>query len=260
MSPPSPPGSLQRAISPAKLSSAADPSNRIDFQYTPTEISISHNAEGISDPIGGEKKQGFSGALQSVYSMGSSRLILSPLTFTGRGCDQVVEKLLQWVQPVSKDTSTAAGGTVGAGEHERLVFEWGNSTSGFNYAVQLMRFDCTYTRFTSDGVPVRAEVRNLTMHILGKSPHLPATPPPVTTAPPGRVESPQQRPSGRAVANNGSTPGAGNGTGTGSALGDRSGGSSPQTATRPDGPRGTAAEDPIRQMTAGLNRPVGGAW
>ncbi|WP_435241626.1 hypothetical protein [Streptomyces cucumeris] len=260
MSPLSPRGSLQRAVSKARLSSAVDRSQFIELQYNPTEISISHNAEGISDPIGGEKKQGFSGALQSVYSLGSSRLILSLLTFAGRECGEVVEKLLAWVQPLSKDTSGAPDGTVGAGEHERLTFEWGNSTAGFNYAVQLMRFDCTYTRFTGDGIPIRAEVRNLTMHILGKSPHSPGVPLPVATTRAGGAGSPRPA-AGRTVANTpGPAPGTARGPADGGRADDRAGGRPPLTVATPEGSRGAAAEDPLRRMTAGLNRPVGGSW
>ncbi|MEU9979184.1 hypothetical protein [Streptomyces sp. NPDC051014] len=149
--------STVRAFSRAKLSG---PNGTVDFEYNPTEISISHNAEGYSEPV---KKDGNEGRsmMEALATRGSTRLILAPLTFTGSRCLPSVEMLISWVTPY---TSTENGKKP---KRYTLSFEWGSVGSGFHYAVELMRFDCTYSRFTRDGSPIRAEVRNLTLHVLG---------------------------------------------------------------------------------------------
>ncbi|MEU9255929.1 hypothetical protein AB0D66_29320 [Streptomyces sp. NPDC048270] len=146
--------SITRPVTKAVLTG---PSGRIDFQYNPTEISISHNAEGFSDPIG-KKEPDDRSVLSGLATRGSTRLILSTLTFTGSQCQTNVARLMKWVKPSQPQQD-------GKPQRERLQFQWGSAGSGFLYEAELMRFDCTYTRFTSTGQPIRVEIRNLTLHV-----------------------------------------------------------------------------------------------
>jgi hypothetical protein len=158
--------SITRAVSKAKLTGA---SGRIEFQYNPTEISISHNAEGYSDPIG-KKEADDRSLLHGLATRGATRIILSSLTFTGDNCQSIVDTLMTWVTQFQPPSSREQGQLeTPKPRRERLQFEWGPVGSGFHYTVELMRFDCTYTRFTRDGRPIRAEVRNLTLHVVGSN-------------------------------------------------------------------------------------------
>ncbi|MBK3583254.1 hypothetical protein JHN49_05805 [Streptomyces sp. MBT57] len=150
---------MVRKISKARLKgSKGFEADVIEFQYNPTEISLSHNAEGHADPINKGDNEGRS-IIENLATRGSTRLILSSLTFTGDRCQSIVDTLVRWVMPVQIDANQKP-------RREQLTFEWGVKGAGFHYAVELMRFDCTFTRFTRTGVPIRAEIRNLTLHVL----------------------------------------------------------------------------------------------
>lgn len=149
----------------AQLIHATD-GQSIVFHYNPTEIGISHDADGSSTYVHPDAKAASTAAaLSALYSLGSTRLALPNLVFTGAGCRDIVMRLLKWVTPVT------GGRSVSMGQRPPLRFVWGNPTSGFDLDVELMRFDCTYTRFTGQGVPIRAEVRHLTLHIVQRNPN-----------------------------------------------------------------------------------------
>ncbi|MFD5574642.1 CIS tube protein [Streptomyces cadmiisoli] len=165
--------SLQRNVSRAVLRSLTG--DEFPFEYNPTEITISHNDEGLADPVGRDGRKDDHSIVSSIATRGSTRLVMSTLTFTGEDIQHKIELLLEWV---TEDTVTRSDGTKEKGKRERLRFQWGTRGSGFDYEVELMRFDCTYTRFARGGRPVRAEVRNLTLHVLS---HTGATPTPAGT-------------------------------------------------------------------------------
>ncbi|MFJ1912739.1 hypothetical protein ACIOGX_12485 [Streptomyces sp. NPDC088147] len=151
-------GSLQRVVTRAQLRSRHE---TVVFQFNPTEISISHNAEGLADPIGPQDKEDARAFVHSIATRGSTRLVVSSLVFTGERCQTIVATLMDWV------AERPPPGGKGKGRREPLRFEWGAADRGFDYSVELMRFDCTYTRFSRGGRPIRAELRNLTLHVLG---------------------------------------------------------------------------------------------
>ncbi|MFC8956507.1 hypothetical protein ACFT8P_28360 [Streptomyces sp. NPDC057101] len=143
--------SLDRVVPRAKLIGF---SQTIEFQYNPTEINLSHNAEGYADPVSKGDNESRN-ILAHLATRGSTRLILSSLTFTGDRCQPTVDTLIKWVTPLGQTP-----------RREQLEFVWGAVGAGFHYKVELMRFDCTFSRFTRTGRPIRAEIRNLTLHIL----------------------------------------------------------------------------------------------
>lgn len=155
-----PAGSLQRKVTKAVLRGANG--GQLEFEYNPTEISISHNDEGLSDSMG-ESKGDARSIVSSIATRGATRLVMSSLTFTGEGVQDKVALLLTWVV---EDTVKQADGALQKGRRERLRFQWGSKGIGFDYEVELMRFDCTYTRFARNGLPIRVEIRNLTLHVL----------------------------------------------------------------------------------------------
>jgi hypothetical protein len=148
---------LARNVTKARLSSAEG--SPLVFEFNPSEISISHNAEGLADPVGTSKGGKSSWQSAITHSYGSTRLVMSTITFSGNDCKSVVVKLMKWVEKPPK-----RGGI--EGQRVKLKFEWGSVGRGFLYKVELVRFDCTYTRFTRDGRPIRAEIRNMTLHVL----------------------------------------------------------------------------------------------
>ncbi|MEV7251166.1 hypothetical protein [Streptomyces cyaneofuscatus] len=174
-------GALQRNVTKALLRSEEQPDKIFTFEYNPTEISLSHNAEGLSDPMGGEKTQDTRFIVSTITSRGSTRLVMSPLTFTGEHIPRI-GLLLDWV---TEHTHKRSDGAMEMGRRERLRFQWGSKGTGFDYQVELMRFDCTYTRFARNGRPIRAEIRNLTLHVLAHTdgPTSVGGAPPALTAP-----------------------------------------------------------------------------
>ncbi|MFF4983949.1 hypothetical protein ACFY3O_28380 [Streptomyces sp. NPDC001046] len=162
-------GSLQRNVTKGVLRDGKG--KDFTFEYNPTEISLSHNAEGLTDPVGQDSKHDHS-LVAAMVTRGSTRLIMSTLVLTGTDIRSRVELLLEWVV---ERTQQRPEGTTVPGERERLTFQWGTTGTGLDYTVELMRFDCTYTRFTRDGLPIRAEIHNLTLHVLGKADATPAT-------------------------------------------------------------------------------------
>jgi hypothetical protein len=147
------------------------------FDYNPTEIGIAHDADIGTMYVRPDKPTSSTGAaLTAFQSLGSTRLQFSQLIFVGRKCRDEVEKLRKWVQPSvpAKSAATSSvltkggGGADGKPQLTRppLQFIWGTKGDGFDFKVELMRFDCSYTRFSEQGVPIRAEVRNLTLHIV----------------------------------------------------------------------------------------------
>ncbi|MFI8221224.1 hypothetical protein [Streptomyces sp. NPDC085932] len=152
---------LQRNVSKAVLRDATG--GEFTFEYNPTEISLSHNAEGLSDPVGHDTKKDDHSIVSSIATRGSTRLVMATLTFTGWDIQQKIDLLLEWVQ---EQSANRQDGTTEQGKRPRLRFRWGAKGAGFDYEVELMRFDCTYTRFSRNGRPIRAEVRNLTLHVL----------------------------------------------------------------------------------------------
>ncbi|MFD4577394.1 hypothetical protein ACFWNK_08395 [Streptomyces sp. NPDC058417] len=163
-----PAGSLQRNVARGALRDGRG--TEFAFEYNPSEISLSHNAEGLADPIGKDNKHDHS-LMAAMVTRGSTRLVMSTLVLTGTDIRSRVDLLLEWVV---ERTQQRPEGTAVPGERERLTFRWGAAGTGLDYTVELMRFDCTYTRFTRDGVPIRAEVRNLTLHVLGRADAAPA--------------------------------------------------------------------------------------
>ncbi|MFF7738343.1 MULTISPECIES: hypothetical protein [unclassified Streptomyces] len=160
--------SLQRNVAKGVLQDGKG--RDFTFEYNPAEISLSHNAEGLTDPVGQDSKRDHS-LVAAMVTRGSTRLIMSTLVLTGTDIGSRVELLLEWVV---ERTQQRPEGTAVPGERERLTFRWGTAGTGLDYTVELMRFDCTYTRFTRDGLPIRAEIRNLTLHVLGRADAAPA--------------------------------------------------------------------------------------
>ncbi|MEU8934289.1 hypothetical protein AB0D30_30940 [Streptomyces sp. NPDC048409] len=178
----------------------------VRFDYNPTEIGLVHDADASITYHRTDSPTGSSGANVNLsQSTGSTRLQFSQLIFVGRQCREKVDLLCAWVLPnlLIRDrasatraanpasstssravnppsaTSTRAANPVssvlaGAAppalpqtkKRPPLKFEWGAAHNGFDFEVELMRFDCSYTRFSPAGMPVRAEVRNLTLHLV----------------------------------------------------------------------------------------------
>ncbi|MFF4934825.1 hypothetical protein ACFY2H_39115 [Streptomyces griseofuscus] len=146
----------------------------VRFDYNPAEIGLAHDADAGAMYVRPDKPGASSGAgLSAFLSVGSTRLHFSQLIFVGQGCRDKVDLLCDWVLPNVPLTSAhsvvlGADGVEAKPQMKRppLRFEWGPAKDGFNIEVELMRFDCSYTRFSATGTPVRAEVRNLTLHLV----------------------------------------------------------------------------------------------
>ncbi|MFJ5646116.1 hypothetical protein [Streptomyces sp. NPDC093223] len=157
----------------ARLVNLLNPREIVEFDYNPVEIGLAHDAEPGAMYVNRDKAIASSGAsLSALMSIGSTRLHFSQLLFTGIGCRQVVELLKSWVVPnLQVKQAPSAVGADGKPESKRppLRFEWGAQTIGFYEEVELVRFDCSFTRFSAQAAPIRAEIRNLTLHLVKHS-------------------------------------------------------------------------------------------
>lgn len=169
----------------ARLVNLLNQQEVVVFDYNPTEIGLAHDAEPGAMYVNRDRANASTGASLSAFmSVGSTRLHFSQLLFVGNDCRQVVDLLKTWVIPnLEVKQGSAAGSTTLAGvgggmpsataadsrpESKRppLRFEWGTQTNGFYEEVELVRFDCSFTRFSAEAAPIRAEIRGLTLHLV----------------------------------------------------------------------------------------------
>ncbi|MFQ3561106.1 hypothetical protein QZN11_30555 [Streptomyces gramineus] len=154
----------------ARLVNLLDKREVVEFHYNPTEIGLAHDAEPGAMYVNRDKANASTGASLSAFmSVGSTRLHFSQLLFVGVGCRQVVELLKTWVVPnleVRQGPSATAADGKPESKRPPLLFEWGTQANGFYEEVELVRFDCSFTRFSTEAAPIRAEIRNLTLHLV----------------------------------------------------------------------------------------------
>jgi phage tail-like protein len=137
------------AVSKAALT---DGSDTVAFHFNPEKISVSHSAkleEITTDrPSAEHETRGRDfGYEDSLKEIGPTTIGLSGATFDGPGVVTACEQLLRWTNAVKPTGAT----------HPKLpllTFSWGS----FKWDVRLMSADISYTRFSTQGTPIRAQV------------------------------------------------------------------------------------------------------
>jgi phage tail-like protein len=134
------------AVSAASLSQGTEAMVR--FTFSPEKITISHTAKGEEVPAATGKTSTMVTYEESLKAQGETIIGLSGLTFDGEDVKGNCEQLLTWTNgvPIRADESATLALPL-------LTFVWGSS----QWDVKLRSADITYTRFSSAGLPIRAE-------------------------------------------------------------------------------------------------------
>jgi nucleoid-associated protein YgaU len=126
------------------------------FDFNPNEITISRRSQGGSIPT-----PGAGGATQPTQTVKGATIDISELIFEGYDTKARCDTLLTWMSPDAGflgQLLSAINGTNLKTQPPELTFQWGPPMIGFMYTVTLASVKCTYTRFTSAGIPIRAKV------------------------------------------------------------------------------------------------------
>jgi phage tail-like protein len=135
------------SLAKASLSYQDEP--KLTFRYNPTHLRISQQAaiEKLGDNVQMTPEE-------LIKSQGVKTFEIGSVPFTGTGVEQVADRLLGWLEPMLTSTS-------GKGKNQQLVAEpkvLTFSMGTINLQVVLTKVDVDYTRFTPEGVPIRASV------------------------------------------------------------------------------------------------------
>lgn len=137
----------------------------VPFDFNPSEISMSRNGMykhklrlRADDP-----KTGSGPVWKDIPT---STISISKLTFDGLNTKIFCDTMLVWMSPSTGgligQAAAALFGTSLNYDPPTLTFQWGPPMLGFMYDVKLTSCMVKYVRFTTAGIPVRAEV-NLRM-------------------------------------------------------------------------------------------------
>lgn len=128
---------------------------RIPFDYNPEKITIGHSHTG--------SKAAGSSQAEQITALGFVEIALSKIVFAGPDTKKYCDSLIIWSYPVEKDTGKPVAGTDGSDSSTattvpvNLTLSWSLS-SQLDWPLHLRKVDISYTRFSSDGNPIRAEV------------------------------------------------------------------------------------------------------
>jgi phage tail-like protein len=140
------PGSTPATPSVATASLSQGTSPTVTFPFSPEKISLSHSAkleEITTDKSATATELTYEDALKGI---GPTTIGLSGLTFDGEKVKTGCEQLLKWTNAVTPQGSKVP-------ELPLLTFKWGSIV----WDVKLTSADITYTRFSANGVPTRAQ-------------------------------------------------------------------------------------------------------
>ena len=152
---------LAGARVPAMLR-CTDPANFgvVIFDFNPEAITMARQGQYGSRATPGAT----SGSSSSCYAQNvkNSKITLKQVTFEGMTTKLRCDTLLGWMSPGSVPNIVgmvaAIAGLNLTAEPPVLTFQWGPPMIGFMYSVIMTSCTVTYTRFTSAGIPVRAQI------------------------------------------------------------------------------------------------------
>jgi nucleoid-associated protein YgaU len=146
------------------------------FDFNPTQISLSRTAVTNDKPspkTGGSKR-----TTQKVKPM---TIGVNKVVFEGLDTKLRCDTLLTWTNPSAGFLGQVLSAAMRKNlktQPPELTFQWGPPMVGFMYTVTLQSVTINHTRFTSAGIPVRAEVTlkmNEVPSLLGTLPQNPTS-------------------------------------------------------------------------------------
>jgi nucleoid-associated protein YgaU len=145
------------------------------FDFNPSQISMARVGVTSVKP---NPQNGGRPATQKVKPM---TIKVSKVTFEGWDTKLRADTLLTWTNPAAGFLGQVLSAVKGKNlktQPPELTFQWGPPLIGFMYTVTLQNVTVNYTRFTSAGIPIRAEI-SLTMNempsLLGTLPQNPTS-------------------------------------------------------------------------------------
>lgn len=130
-----------------ETASLSQDATSVTFHIAPEKISVSHSAklqEITTDKTAKSAEMSYEDTLKAI---GPTTIGLSGITLDGPGVKSDCEQLLTWTNAKPPTGSKHP-------ELPLLTFTWGLS----KWDVKLMSAEITYTRFSTQGVPIRAQV------------------------------------------------------------------------------------------------------
>ncbi|WP_018681095.1 LysM peptidoglycan-binding domain-containing protein [Actinokineospora enzanensis] len=153
---------LAGARVPASLRCTSVPNiGFVPFDFNPDEITMSRMGRTgvMASPGGGQGSTG--SARQPTKQVKGASIGLSKVIFEGMTTKLRCDTLLGWMSPDAGFLGQLLPVVTGQNlktEPPELTFQWGPPMVGFMYTVKLTKCSIRYTRFTSAGIPVRAEL------------------------------------------------------------------------------------------------------
>lgn len=158
------------------------------FDFHPNDITMSRQAQMGFRPSASANGPSPGGASASIFQGAQGSMInINNAILTGMTTKPRVDTLLDWMSPgggmlgalIGAAISAATGGKVNLlASLPTVTFSYGPPEMGFLYQTQVCGVQVKYTRFTSEGIPVRALV-NLTLReqpsLLGSLPTNPTS-------------------------------------------------------------------------------------
>jgi hypothetical protein len=146
------------------------------FDFNPSQISMSR--VGVTSVKPSPGSNGGSSTTQKVKPM---TMKVNKVVFEGWDTKLRCDTLLTWTNPAAGFLGQVLSAAMGKNlktQPPELTFQWGPPLIGFMYTVTLQNVTINYNRFTSAGIPIRAEV-SLTMNevpsLLGTLPQNPTS-------------------------------------------------------------------------------------
>lgn len=127
------------------------------FDFNPSKITMSRSSQqsrGVPTP-------GVGGARTPTQTVKGAKIDIKDLKFEGYDTKARCDTLLTWMSPDAGFLGQLLSAITGKNlktQPPELTFQWGPPMIGFMYTVTLASVSCAYTRFTSAGIPIRAEV------------------------------------------------------------------------------------------------------
>jgi nucleoid-associated protein YgaU len=138
----------------------------VPFDFNPSEISMSRSASYKHKVQVRPEKPKDPGSLPAWQDIRTSTISISKLIFDGLNTKVFCDTMLVWMSPTTGgligEAVAALFGSSLSYDPPTLTFQWGPPMLGFMYNVKLTSCKVKYMRFTTAGIPIRAEV-NLTM-------------------------------------------------------------------------------------------------
>ncbi len=138
------------------------------FDFHPDAITFSRSAASTSRPSASSNSGRPAGASPSIFQGAAGATInIRNAYLTGLTTKPRCDTLLDWLSPgggllgalIGGAISAATGGRVNlASQLPTVTFSYGPPEMGFLYMTQLQNVTVRYTRFTREGIPVRASV------------------------------------------------------------------------------------------------------